>query len=97
MIQPQSEQRSSPAPPSEVDAICDAFEATWVAGHLNTVGTKGELAALYHTQRKFALAEPLYKDVLAVRTAKLGADDPDTIVSQDRLAIVYRSKKKLDQ
>ncbi|MEX2119870.1 MAG: tetratricopeptide repeat protein, partial [Pirellulales bacterium] len=47
--------------------------------------------------KPYADAEPLYKEVLAIRTAKLGADHADTILSGDSLALLYWSMKKLDQ
>jgi tetratricopeptide (TPR) repeat protein len=47
--------------------------------------------------KAYADAEPLYKEVLAIRTAKLGADHLDTILSRDSLALLYWSMKKLDQ
>ncbi|MGI8980660.1 MAG: tetratricopeptide repeat protein [Pirellulaceae bacterium] len=42
-------------------------------------------------------AEPLYKEVLAIRIARLGANDSDTILPRDGLAQIYRSLKKPDQ
>lgn len=42
-------------------------------------------------------AEPLYEEALAVRTARLGADHPDTLDIQHRLAMLYWSTKKLDK
>ncbi|MEX2560603.1 MAG: serine/threonine-protein kinase, partial [Pirellulales bacterium] len=47
--------------------------------------------------KAYGAAEPLYKEVLAIRTAKLGADHADTIRSRDSLALLYWSMKKLDQ
>jgi eukaryotic-like serine/threonine-protein kinase len=66
------------------------------ADNLDTVATKHHLAALYRDQAKYALAETLFKEVLAIRTAKLGADHPDTLTSQHHLAMLYWSMKKLD-
>jgi tetratricopeptide (TPR) repeat protein len=42
----------------------------------------------------YADAEPLYKEVLAIRIARLGVDHIDTILSRDGLARIYRSLKK---
>jgi eukaryotic-like serine/threonine-protein kinase len=73
---------------------CRTRERLLGADHLDTVATKGSLAALYHYQGKYDLAEALFKEELAARTARLGADHPDTLHSQHRLALLYRSQAK---
>jgi hypothetical protein len=47
-------------------------------------------AGLYLAQGKYALAEPLSQEVVAVRTAKLGAEHPDTLTSRHHLADLYQ-------
>ena len=39
------------------------------------------LALLYHYQRRYGEAEPLYKRVLEARERVLGKDHPDTLTS----------------
>ena len=43
------------------------------------------------------LAEALYKQLLQVRTAKLGVDHPETLATKNDLAGLYRSMKKPDR
>ena len=43
------------------------------------------------------LAEALYKQLLQVRTAKLGADHPDTLATKNDLAGLYRSMNNPDR
>ena len=45
---------------------CQTRERLLGADHLDTVATKHHLALLYREQGKYALAETLYKEVLAV-------------------------------
>jgi tetratricopeptide (TPR) repeat protein len=65
--------------------------------HLDTLASKNLLALVYRSQEKFAPAEALYQEVLALRTEKLGSDHPDTIHTRQQLAILYRSMKALDR
>ena len=44
---------------------------------------------LYRDQGKYAPAEELYNEVLAIRTTKLGAEHSDTLNTQHHLAILY--------
>src|SRR5262249_23160903 len=55
------------------------------------------LATLYMSQGKHAQAEALYKEVLEVKTAKLGADHPATLLAKNDLAALYWRMKKLDR
>ena len=66
------------------------------AGHPATLLTKYHLAGLYRDQRKYADAETLYKEVLAIRSATLGLDHPHTLDSKTGLAAVYSAMKKFD-
>jgi eukaryotic-like serine/threonine-protein kinase len=47
--------------------------------------------------KAYAAAEAVFQEVLVARTAKLGADHPETIYSRDTLGILYSSMNKLDQ
>ena len=49
---------------------------------------------LYQAQKQFAKAEPLLKEVLETRMAKLEADHPDTLLSKHNLALLYRAQGK---
>jgi serine/threonine protein kinase len=62
--------------------------------HLYTVGTKYRLAGLYRTQGKYALAETLLNEVVAICTARLGGDHLDTLECKDSLAVLYRLQGK---
>src|SRR5262249_55633725 len=52
---------------------------------------------LYLWHHKHAPAEALFKELVASRTAKLGADHRDTLNAQHELAWLYRSMRKFDQ
>ena len=71
--------------------------ATLADDHLDTVASKQFLAVLSYLQGKPELAEPLYKEVLNIRSSKLGADHPDTLTTQYYLALLYWSIDKLDR
>jgi tetratricopeptide (TPR) repeat protein len=66
------------------------------ADHLYTLTSKQLLAAVYVSQQKHELAEPLYKEVLDVRRAKLGADHLDTLGTLHHLGLLYRYTKRPD-
>jgi tetratricopeptide (TPR) repeat protein len=53
---------------------------------------KDNLAELYWVQGQYARAETLFKEALASRTAKLGADHPDTLTTKNNLAGLYWSR-----
>src|SRR5207248_1182109 len=59
--------------------------------------TKHNLALRYQTQGKIAQAEPLYREVLKVRTARLGANHPDTLAIKNNLAAICQSLGHPDQ
>ena len=50
------------------------------------------LADLYHTQGRYAEAEPLYQRALAIREQALGPDHPDVALSLNNLAALYRAQ-----
>ena len=52
------------------------------------------LAMLYHTQGKYAEAEPLYQRLLAIREKALGPEHPDVATSLNNLADLYRAQGK---
>jgi Tetratricopeptide repeat len=48
------------------------------------------LAALYHMQGQYALAEPLFKRSLVIREKTLGPDHPDVATTLEGLVLLYR-------
>ncbi len=52
------------------------------------------LAELYHVQGKYAAAEPLYQQSLAIREKSLGKDHPDVAGSLNNLALLYYEQGK---
>jgi hypothetical protein len=52
------------------------FEKAYGANHLDVAMTLGNLAALYWSQRKFAVEERLDRRALAIREKVLGANIP---------------------
>jgi hypothetical protein len=38
----------------------------------------------------------LFREVVEARTAKLGADHPDTLTTRNNLALTYQSRKRCD-
>eukprot|EP00300_Choanocystis_sp_HF-7_P018802 c20141_g2_i1.p1 GENE.c20141_g2_i1~~c20141_g2_i1.p1 ORF type:complete len:557 (+),score=125.85 c20141_g2_i1:2-1672(+) len=73
-------------------------EAVRVLGetHPNTLLATTSLAALYESQGKDDLAEPLYASCLKKSRAVLGDDHPDTLASMSSLADLYESQGKYD-
>ncbi|MCP4546536.1 MAG: tetratricopeptide repeat protein, partial [bacterium] len=61
--------------------------------HEATVVLLNSLAMLFHTQGKYANAEPLYKRALAMREKALGPQHPD--VAQILNNLVFRSKQRI--
>jgi tetratricopeptide (TPR) repeat protein len=57
--------------------------------HPDTIGTMGNLAALYAKQGKYAQAEPLSLKTLEVRRRVLGDEHPDTLRSMNNLGLLY--------
>jgi eukaryotic-like serine/threonine-protein kinase len=51
---------------------------------------------IYKEQGRYELAEPLYKQVLALRSVKLGPDHRDNLRTRHHLAVVYLDQKKID-
>lgn len=52
------------------------------------------LAELYRNQGKYADAEPLYRQSLAIWEKVLGPDHPDVATSLNNLALLYRAQGK---
>ncbi len=50
------------------------------------------LAALYHTQGKYAEAEPLHQRSLAIREKALGPEHPNVATSLNNLAALYEAQ-----
>ena len=62
------------------------------ADHRPVAQSLNNLASLYHTQGRYADAEPLYKRALAIREKALGPDHPDVAQSLNNLAALYEAK-----
>jgi lipopolysaccharide biosynthesis regulator YciM len=71
-------------------------EAALGAQHPDTLGTKGNLARLFHRLGKYKRAEAIWQQVVQSRKAKLGADHPDTLSSKGGLALLYQDQGKYD-
>ena len=54
------------------------------------------LAALYYSQGKYEVAEPLYVDALAISKKLLGEEHPDVALSMNNLAALYRIQGKYE-
>ena len=54
------------------------------------------MALLYRNQGKYELAEALYKEVLALRTARLGPDHLHTVATKDNLAALELAQGQTD-
>ena len=52
------------------------------------------LAALYHDQRKYAAAEPLYYRSINIRIKALGQHHPEVAASLNNLAMLYEDQNK---
>jgi tetratricopeptide (TPR) repeat protein len=52
------------------------------------------LAILYHTQSKYAQAEPLYQRVLTLLEQTIGPDHPTLATTLNNLAVVYEAQDK---
>jgi len=56
--------------------------------------TLNTLAVLYHTQGKYAQAEPLYQRVLTLLEQTVGPDHPTLATTLNNLAVVYEARDK---
>jgi tetratricopeptide (TPR) repeat protein len=56
--------------------------------------TLNTLAVLYHSQRKYAQAEPLYQRVLKLLEQTIGPDHPTLATTLNNLAVVYEAQDK---
>src|SRR5216117_1379065 len=56
--------------------------------------TLNTLAVLYHTQRKYAQAEPLYQRVVKLLEQTIGLDHPTLATALNKLAVVYEAQDK---
>src|ERR671925_1307052 len=56
--------------------------------------TLNTLAVLYHTQKKYAQAEPLYQRVLKLLEQTSGPDHPTLATTLNNLALVYEAQDK---
>ena len=59
--------------------------------------TLNALAVLYHTQSKYAQAEPLYQRVLKLLEQTIGPDHPTLATVLNNLAVVYEAQGKYDE
>lgn len=51
------------------------------------------LAAVYHTQGKYTMAEPLYIRALDIKTRLLGEDHDEVALNVHNLAVLYSARK----
>ncbi|HEY9792895.1 MAG TPA: tetratricopeptide repeat protein [Candidatus Obscuribacterales bacterium] len=51
------------------------------------------LAAVYHTQGKYTMAEPLYTRSLEIKKRNLGEEHPDVALNEHNLAILYSARR----
>jgi tetratricopeptide (TPR) repeat protein len=51
------------------------------------------LAAVYQTQGKYQMAEPLYMRSLDIKTRVLGEDHPDVALNVHNLAVLYSARR----
>ena len=56
--------------------------------------TLNTLAVLYHAQKKYAQAEPLYQQVLKLLEQTIGPDHPTLATTLNNLAVVYEAQDK---
>ena len=63
----------------------------WVGSDLLLLNA---LAVLYHTQSKYAQAEPLYQRVLTLLEQTIGPDHPTLATTLNNLAVVYEAQDK---
>src|SRR5262244_2565827 len=56
--------------------------------------TLNTLAVLYHAQKKYAQAEPLYQHVLKLLEQTVGPDHPTLATTLNNLAVVYEAQGK---
>ena len=56
--------------------------------------TLNTLAVLYHVQRKYAQAEPLYQRVLKLLEQTVGPEHPTLATTLNNLAVVYEAQDK---
>jgi tetratricopeptide (TPR) repeat protein len=56
--------------------------------------TLNTLAVLYHTQKKYAQAEPLYQRVLKLLEQTIGPDHPTLATTLNNLVVVYEVQDK---
>ena len=59
--------------------------------------TLNTLAVLYHAQRKYAKAEPLYQRVLQLLEQTVGPEHPTLATTLNNLAVVYEAQDKYDE
>ena len=55
------------------------------------------LAICLYSQGKYDEAEPMYRECLKLKTAKLGKDHPSTLISKKNLDIFLRKKKEREE
>jgi len=67
------------------------------ADELAAAGLKDTLAKLYEGQGKYALAEPLYLEVLTTTKEELGDHHHNTLATLNNLAFLYESQGEYDR
>ncbi len=61
------------------------------------VKTEADLAGLYHAQRRYDEAEPLYQRALAIRKKTLGPGHPHTATTLNNLEQLYRAEGRNEE
>lgn len=51
------------------------------------------LAAVYHTEGKYTMAEPLYARSLAIKTRIHGEEHPEVALNEHNLAVLYSARR----
>ena len=79
------------------DAEVSLLAAIQAAEHFGSLDARlvtslDNLAQVYHAQKNYDAAEPLYKRALDIKEKMLGADDPDIGASMINLAALYRDQ-----
>jgi tetratricopeptide (TPR) repeat protein len=74
-----------------LDALKEA--ETFGEGDARLALSLNNLAAVYHTQGKYTMAEPLYTRSLEIKTRVLGEEHPDVALNVHNLAVLYSARR----
>jgi CHAT domain-containing protein len=70
----------------------EIYESTFGPDSLPTAYALNTLGGLYHLDRRYFEAEPLFKRALAIREKALGSDHHDVAIVLNNLALLYRAQ-----